>query len=321
MAIKSVLLILIFIISCNYYELEDFAISELKGLIIPDHTVIEEHSIVVQGDVLVGNYAELGYGLIANLIVAGEHVKINGNVISQDDVRIDMWSEITGEVRTKSDAYLGEFVKISGKLFASGNLDVGNNVKIDGGYDVKGWLVVRQPLPVVMFIYLYMMMLLQFGSEEEVEKAMQELFSDDMPDNKILAIPNRAKIDLDTIRTSTRARIGSYCRLLGNIRARSMYMGNHNTLFGSIRTTGDITIGKGCIIHGNLLSHKGKVTLGRNSRIMGKITANAIVIHETSKTEGTLTAPNSVIVERDDLEGFDEIGKKVFYGFILLDDV
>jgi predicted acyltransferase (DUF342 family) len=100
-----------------------------------------------------------------------------------------------------------------------------------------------------------------------------------------------------------------------------MYMGNHNTLFGSIRTTGDITIGRRCVIHGNLLSHKGKVTLGRNSRIMGKITANAIVIHETSKTEGTLIAPNSVMIERDDLEGFDEIGKKLFYGFVLLDDI
>lgn len=301
--------------------MEDFAIAELKGLIIPDNTIMEEHSIVVQGDVLVGNYAELGYGLIANLIVAGEHVKINGNIISQDDLRIDMWSEITGEVRTKSDAYLGEFVKISGKLFASGNLDVGNNVKIDGDYDIKGWLVVRQPLPVVMFIYLYIMALLQFGSEEEVEKALQELFSDNTPDNRILAIPNRAKIDLETIKTGTRARIGSNCRLLGNIRARSVHMGNHDTLFGSIRTSGDISIGNGCVIHGNLTSNKGKVTIGRNNNILGKITADAIVIHETSKTEGTLTAPNSVTIEKDDLEGIDEIGKQLFYGFILLDDI
>jgi len=182
-------------------------------------------------------------------------------------------------------------------------------------------LVVRQPLPVVIFIYLYMMALLQLGSEEEVEKALHDLFSDDMPENKILAIPNRAKIDIDTIRTSTRTRIGSYCRLLGNIRTRSMHMGNHNTLFGSIRATGDITIGNGCIIHGNLISHKGKVALGRNSKILGKITADAIVIHETSKTEGTLTAPNSVMIVQDDLEGLDELEKRLFYGFILLDDI
>ena len=295
--------------------------AELKGLIIPDHTIMEEHSIVVQGDVLVGNYAELGYGLIANLIVAGEHVKINGNVISRDDVRVDMWSEIKGEVRTKSDAYLGEFVKITGKLFAAGNLDVGNNVKIDGGYDVKGWLVVRQPLPVVMFIFLYMMALLQLGSEEEVEKALEELFSDNTPDNKLLSIPNRAKIDLDTIRANTRAIVGSHCRLLGNFRSRSMSMGNHDTLFGSIRTSGDISIGKGCTIHGNLISTKGKVRIGRNSRILGKITANSIVLHETSKADGALAALNGVTIEQDDMEGFGDIEIKLFYGFLLLEDV
>lgn len=282
---------------------------------------MEEHSIIVRGDVLVGNYAELGYGLIANLIVAGEHVKINGNLISQNDVRIDMWSEINGEVRTKSDAYLGEFVKISGKLFAAGNLDVGNNVKIDGGYDVKGWLVVRKPLPVVMFIFFYMMALLQLGSEEEVEKALQALFSDDTPENKLMSIPNRAKIDLDTIRANTRAIVGSHCRLLGNFRSRSMSMGNHVTLFGSIRTSGDLIIGHSCTIHGNLVSTKGKVKIGRNSRVLGKITADSIVLHENSKIEGTLTAPNDVVIEHDDLKGFGEIDIKLFYGFMLLDDV
>lgn len=293
---------------------------ELKGLVIPDYTVMEEHSIIVPGDVLIGNYAELGYGLIADLIVAGEHVKINGNIISQEDLRVDMWSEIQGEVRTKSDAYLGEFVKISGKLFAAGNLDVGNNVKINGGYDVKGWLVVRKPLPVIVFIFIYMMALLQLGSEEEVEKAIQELFSDETPQNKLMSIPNRAKIDLDTIRANTQATVGNHCRLLGNFRSRSMSMGNRNTVFGSIRTSGNITIGHTCTIHGDLISKKGKVKVGRNSIILGKITADSIVIHETSKTDETLS-PNSITVERDDIEGFGEIEKKLFYGFLLLEDI
>ncbi len=296
-------------------------ITELKGLIIPDHTVMEEHSIVVKGDVLVGNYSDIGYGLISDLIVAGEHVKINGNLISESDVRIDKWSEIQGEVRTKSDAYLGEFVKVSGKLFAEGNLDVGNNVKIDGGYDVKGWLTVRKPLPVVLFIYFYMMALLQLGSEEEVEKALQELFSEDKPENNIMSIPNRSKIDLDTIRTGSRAIVGNRCRLLGNFRSRSMSMGNHVTLFGSIRTSGDITVGNSCIIHGNLSSTKGNIRIGRNSRILGKVSAASIIHHETSKIDGELMAPNNVVVERDDLEGFNEVETSLFYGFLLLDDV
>lgn len=281
---------------------------------------MEEHSIVVRGDVLVGNYAELSYGLIANMVVAGEHVRIIGNVLSENDVRIDMWSEITGDVRTKTDAYLGEFVRISGKLLASGNLDVGNNVKIDGGYDVKGWLVVRNPLPVVMFILFYMMAMLRLGSEEEVERALNELFQDDTPENKLMSIPNRTKIDLEAIKTSSRAIIGNHCRLLGNIRARSMSMGNHVTLFGSIRATGDIIIGRGSIIHGNLIS-KGKVNIGRNCKILGKITADTIIMHETSKVEGTPAATSGVIIEKDDLEGMDELEKKLFFGFILLEDI
>ncbi len=281
---------------------------------------MEEHSIVVRGDVIVGNYAELAYGLIAGMVIAGEHVKINGNILSENDVRIDMWSEITGDVRTKTDAYLGEFVNINGKLFAAGNLDVGNNVKISGGYDVKGWLVVRNPLPVMMFIFFYLMALLRFGNEEEVEKALDELFLEEPSENKLLSIPNRTKIDLETIKTNSRAVIGSHCRLLGNIRARSMSMGNHDTLFGSIRTTGNITIGRSCIIHGNIIT-KGTVDIGRNCNILGKITAGEIVLHETSKVNGELAAPNSVKIVRDDLEGLDEVGKKLFYGFTMLEDI
>ncbi|HEY9245877.1 MAG TPA: acyltransferase, partial [Candidatus Methanoperedens sp.] len=102
----------------------------------------------MDGDILVGNYSELGFGLIGKTVVAGEHVRINGNIFSEADVRVDMWSEITGEVRAKADAYLGEFVKITGKLLAE-NLDVGNNVVITEGYDIRGWLVVRKPLPIV----------------------------------------------------------------------------------------------------------------------------------------------------------------------------
>ncbi len=279
---------------------------------------MEEHSIIVDGDVLVGSYAELGYGIIAKTVVAGEHVKITGNILSENDVRIDLWSEITGDVRTKTDAYLGEFVNISGKLFAAGNLDVGNNVKINGGYEVKGWLVVRNPLPVVMFIFFYMMALLRLGNEEEVEKALEEMFSDDAPSEKLMSIPNRTKINLEAIKTTSRAVIGSHCRLLGNVRARSASVGNHVTVFGSIRTTGSITTGTACTIHGNLDSRE-TVKIGRNCRVLGKVTANSVVVHETAKVDGNLMAANGVTVEKDDLEGLNDTEKKLFYGLTMLE--
>ena len=281
---------------------------------------MEEHSIIVDGDVLVGNYAELGFGLIGNSVVAGEHVKINGNILSESDVRIDLWSEITGDVRTKTDAYLGEFVNIKGKLHAAGSLDVGNNVKIDGGYDVKGWIIVRNPLPILMFIFFYMMALLQMGKEEEVEKALEDLFSDDSPGARVMSIPNKTKMDLDMIKTTSRAVIGNHCRLLGNIRARSMSMGNKVTLFGSVRTTGGIVTGSGCTIHGNLDSRE-KVRVGRNCRILGKITADSVILHESSKADGKLIVANGVTIEKDDLEGLDDVEKKLFYGFTMLEEM
>ena len=293
--------------------------AELKGLVIPDYTIMEEHSIVVDGDVLVGSYAEMGFGLIGKTVVAGEHVKINGNILTEGDVRIDMWSEITGEIRTKTDAYLGEFVKVNGKLFAE-NLDVGNNVVIRDGYEVRGWLEIRNPLPVIMFIFFYMIALLRLGSQEEVEKALEELFLDDVSSYRVMSVPNKSKIDLDTIKTTSRAVIGSHCRLLGNIRARSASIGNHVTLFGSVRTTGSISTGAGCIIHGNVDSRE-KVKVGRNTRILGKIAADTIILHETSRVDGELAATNGVTIEKDDLEGLDEIEKKLFYGFIMLGTV
>jgi predicted acyltransferase (DUF342 family) len=279
---------------------------------------MEEHSIIVDGDVLVGSYAELGYGIIAKTVVAGEHVKITGSILSENDVRIDLWSEITGDVRTKTDAYLGEFVNISGKLFAAGNLDVGNNVKINGGYEVKGWLVVRNPLPVVMFIFFYMMALLRLGNEEEVEKALEEMFSDDTPAERLMSIPNRTKISLEAIKTTSRTVIGNHCRLLGNVRARSASVGNHVTVFGSIRTTGSITTGTACTIHGNLDSRE-TVKIGRNCKVLGKVTANSIVVHETAKVDGSLIAANGITVEKDDLEGLNDTEKKLFYGLTMLE--
>jgi predicted acyltransferase (DUF342 family) len=281
---------------------------------------MEEHSIIVDGDVLVGKYAELGFGLIGNSIVAGEHVKINGNILCENDVRIDLWSEITGDVRTKTDAYLGEFVNIKGKLHAAGSLDVGNNVKIDGGYDVKGWIIVRNPLPILMFVLFYLMALLQMGNQEEVEKALDELFSDDAPSSRVMSIPNKTRMDLDMIKTTSRAVIGNHCRLLGNIRARSVSMGNHVTLFGSVRTTGGIVTGSGCTIHGNIDSRE-TVRVGRNCRILGKITADSVILHETSKADGSLIAAKGVNIEQDDLEGLDDVEKRLFYGFTMLEEM
>ncbi|NOR60103.1 MAG: hypothetical protein GQ469_05675 [Methanosarcinales archaeon] len=276
----------------------------LKTFTIPDNTTMEEHSIVTTGGAIIGNHTVMGFGIIANSVIAGERVRINGNVIGTEEVRIDMWSQVNGDVRTKNDAYIGEFVNINGRLIVGKDLDIGKNVKIDKGYEARGWLVVRNPIPVVIYIFLYLTELLRMGKDEEVDNALKNLFSDesdDLEEDKLLIIPSGSKIDLESIKVPDKAVIGSGCRMMGNIRASSIVMGSNNTLFGSIKTTNEIVIGEGNTIHGNLVT-RGDVRINKNSHILGEINGGKVMIHEEARVDGAMRAANGVIIIRDEME-------------------
>ncbi|MCK4937236.1 MAG: hypothetical protein KAR85_01365, partial [Methanosarcinales archaeon] len=271
---------------------------------IPDNTKMEEHSIVVDGGAIIGNYSDIGFGIIADSVIAGERVRINGNVLGSEEIRIDMWSNVGGDVRTRNQAFIGEFVSIDGKLVVGGDLDIGKDVKIGGGFEAKGWIVVRNPIPVIIYIYLYLTEMLRLGKGEEVEKALSELFSDDDDDiygDKLLIIPNGSKVDMETIRVPNKADIGSGCRLMGNIRASSLVMGDDNTLFGSIKTMDDIVIGEGNTIHGNLIT-RGNVRVGKGTHILGEINSGKVTVHEEAKVDGPMRAPGGVKITRFEIE-------------------
>ncbi len=276
----------------------------LKTFTIPDNTTMEEHSIVTDKGAIIGNHTTLGFGIIADSVIVGERVRINGNVIGTEEVRIDMWSNVNGDVRTKNDAYIGEFVNIDGKLVVGKDLDIGKNVKINGGYEARGWLIVRNPIPVVIYIFLYLTELLRMGKDEEVDNALKNLFSDEsdnLEEDKLLIIPSGSKIDLESIKVPDKAIIGSCCRMMGNIRASSIVMGKNNTLFGSIKTTSEIVVGEGNIIHGNLVT-RGEVRINKNSHILGEINGGKIIIHEEARVDGAMRAANGVIITRDEVE-------------------
>jgi len=276
----------------------------LKTFTIPDNTTMEEHSIVTTGGAIIGNHTDMGFGIIADSVIAGERVRINGNVIGTEEVRIDMWSQVNGDVRTKNDAFIGEFVNIDGRLIVGKDLDIGKNVKINGGYEARGWIVVRNPIPVVIYIFLYLTELLRMGKDEEVDNALENLFPDerdDLEEDKLLIIPSGSKIDLESIKVPDKAVIGSGCRMMGNIRASSMVMGSNNTLFGSIKTTNEIVIGEGNTIHGNLVT-RGDVRINKDSHILGEINGGKIIIHEEARVDGAMRAANGVIITRDEME-------------------
>ena len=292
----------------------------LHNLVIPDHTQMEEHTIATVGDAIIGNRVSLGYGIIADSITIGEHSSIEGNIIARSDLRVDLWTKINGSVQTDDDAYFGEFVNVSGKLTVDGSLDVGNNVQIKEGYTAKGWIIVRNPLPVFTYIFLYLITLFQLDrGGEEIEKALNHLFSEEeqLLSTNLLTIPDHAIISLTDIIVHEAAIICSDCRLFGNIKARSLCMGDRNNLFGSIRTDQDIRIGTGCIIHGALES-KTEINILRGTHIMGDVDANKVIFHETACIDGTIRAPGGVITIKDDVDGLANDMLNTYYCFSLL---
>jgi len=286
------------------------AVDEVShNFIVPDGTRMEEHTVVVGGDVIIGNRVNLGYGVIGENITVGEHTSIDGDVLARRDMRVDLWSKIHGNVQVDADAYFGEFVSIDGKLVVKGNLDVGNNVKITEGYTAMGWIVIRNPLPVITFFFLYLVTLLQFGKAEEVERALNELFTEEelFLSARLMIIPDHARVTLTEIIIPGAAVIHNDCRLFGNIKAKSIFIGDRNRIFGSVRTDRDIHIGVGCTIDGKIES-KRETIISRGSHIMGDVEANKVVLHETARVDGTILAPDGVIQIRDETNGLkDEI--------------
>jgi len=265
-----------------------------QTLVVPDGTRMEERTIVVDGGAIIGGSTSIEYGIIADDITIGEHVKIYGEVSARSDVYIDRRSEIGGTVRSNGDAHLGEFTKIDGKLAVAGNLDIGDHVSIKDGFEARGWITIRNPIPLIIFLYLYLSELIRSGKDEEVERALDNLFSDDV-DAPMMVLPAKSRITLSAIETGKPAYIGDDCRLQGNIRAESVSMGSNTTLFGSIRAK-DVTICENCTVHGNI-DASGNISIGSGNHVLGDLHARAINIHRSTVVDGTMDAPRGIVVE------------------------
>ena len=259
---------------------------------------MEERTIVVDGGAIIGGHSNIEYGIIADEIVIGEHVEMCGEVHARFDVHIDRWSDIRGGVDADGDAHLGEFVKIHGRLTVGGDLDIGEHVSINDGFEAKGWITIKNPLPIIIFLYMYLSELLRHGTGEEVEKAIQELFEDDSEqdeDIRTMVMPGSSRVSLSIIETDQPMHIGDNCRLQGNIRAKSLSMGNATTLFGSIRAK-DVTIQENNVIHGNI-DAKGNVSIEGGCHILGDVRAREIWIHRDAVVDGFMDAPGGIMIK------------------------
>jgi predicted acyltransferase (DUF342 family) len=260
----------------------------LDALEIPDGTTVEEHDLVTDRDVVVGGQSSVEFGVRGRNVMAGERVRFGGDIEAEGDCRLDVWCQVAGNVLVGKDAYLGERVHVEGRLMVSGDLDIGDDVDIDEGFEASGWIVIRNPMPTLVFYFIVLSQLLRLGEDDAADEMAQALSSDG--GQTPLVIPRGADVSDDAWRVSTPARVGSDCRLHGNIRAASIELGERNNVFGSLRAKGDVTVGAETRIHGDVSTRGGRVVVEEGARVLGDLSCTDLELHEDATVDGTVRA-------------------------------
>ena len=270
-----------------------------KTCVIPEKTTFEERTIITHGDVVIGDRSILQFGIKTDgRIFVGEHVIIDGTLDARQDIRIDIFSNIGADIHSGGNVYLGEKVKVKGKLSLTGDLDVGDSVEIEKGFEAKGWINIRSPIPIVIYIFIYLTQLLRMGRSEEIERLLAELEENNgelIPISEtFLFIPGNAIISRQKSQTDFHIHIKKNCKILGNYSVNgNMVIDDDTQIIGSIHSTGDVICGKQVIIHGNITA-SGEVHIKDKTKIFGNVSGGKICLSKTASIQGTLYASKGV---------------------------
>lgn len=259
----------------------------------PDHTELQERLLKTTADIFIGDRCQIAYGLSGSNVAICEFCSIQGNITAHGDLRLDNFCEIIGDVTAERDAFLGEGVKIRGKLTVRGDMDIGDNVQIERGFEAKGWIVIRNPMPVIVYVLLYLMALLHFEREDELENFIREMSRDDAASESFLLIPPHSSLTVENLFVPTPIAFGARNRLYGNIRAESVEVGELTTIFGSIRSPRAISIGARAEIHGDVVSNE-QIKVSSGAHILGNMYAPKLELHEEALVDGLIKAPDGL---------------------------
>jgi Predicted acyltransferase len=261
----------------------------IDELSVPSGTVVEEHDLLTDGDVLVGGQSTVEFGIRGRTSPSASVSTSEDDIEADGDCRLDTWCSVDGNVLVGEDAYLGERVTITGRLIVSNDLDIGDDVTIEEGFEANGWIVIRNPIPTLVFYFVVLSQLLRAGETDAADELAEALADgDDVRDP--LLIPRGAEVSDDAWRVSTPATVGDDCRLHGNLRAESIVVGERDEVFGSLRAREDVLVGGDTTIHGDVTSRGGTVTIEADAHVRGDVSAGDLVVHEGAEIDGSLRA-------------------------------
>jgi predicted acyltransferase (DUF342 family) len=272
----------------------------LDRLAIPDGTTVEEHDLVTDGDIIIGGQSTVEFGVRGRNVFAGERVRFGGDIEANGDCRLDVWCEVDGNVLVGGDAYLGERVHVGGQLMVSGDLDIGDDVDIDEGFEANGWIVIRNPMPTIVFLFMYLTQLLRMGEDEAAAEVVEELHEAKRRERDPVVIPRGARVSDDAWRVSTPATVGDECRLHGNLRAKSLEVGRDTEIFGSLRAKSAVTVGEATVVHGDVTTRSGRVEIAADAHIRGDVACEDLLVHDDAEIDGSIRARGEMQIVRDE---------------------
>jgi len=231
-------------------------------------------------------------------IFIGELAEVVGDLISIGDIRIDKATTIRGDVTSDSSVYLGERVKILGKLVVEGDLEVGEGVTIDPEkVESRGWIEIKNPIPLIIYIFLYLLELLRRGEEGEVERIIEELNAGEeafLIRGKFLFLPRGCTVTKQSIRAPGDVIIGPEAKVVGSIIAGgSVVVNGEAEVFGRIKAEEDIILRKDTVVNGEVEA-RGEVLIDGAARIQGDVSAKGIRATQDTVIGGRLKAEEGV---------------------------
>ena len=297
-----------------------------RTLVIPDKTKFEERTIVTKGDVIIADRCLIQFGIKTDgRIFVGEHVIIDGSLESTKDIRIDIFSSIGGDVKSNGNVYLGEKVKVDGKLSLKGDLDVADSVEIIKGFEAKGWINIRSPIPMVVYIFIYLTQLLKLGHSEEIERLLGEIEKngeDIIPISEIfLFIPNNSIIGFQKSEVGYNLHIGKKSIVFGNYDIKgNVFIGDGSVIQGSLKSTGNIFCGKNIKIQGNIKSD-GEIRVDEETNIAGDLSGGKIYLSKIASVNGMLYAKDGISFVNNSAYEVEEKVKRFESNVDVLDEV
>ncbi|MFB6130455.1 MAG: polymer-forming cytoskeletal protein, partial [Salinigranum sp.] len=173
-------------------------------------------------------------------------------------------------------------------------------VDIEEGFEANGWIVIRNPVPTLVFYFIVLSQLLRLGEAEAAGDLATALAGDEDEERDPLVIPRGSDVSDDAWRVSTPAYVGDGCRLHGNLRAQSIELGSDNNVFGSLRARGDISVGPGTRVHGDVTTRGGTVTIQEDARVLGDVSCSDLQLHEGAAVDGAMRARGEMRILKAD---------------------